>query len=112
MLTLQYATSFSMLIGGLGTFEELAEVLSWRQLSIHEKPIVIFNVEGYWNPLLSFVESGQKSGFVSTDFLKTVCVTDSPNEAMQYIRNYRPKAVDKSEIYNGEMIADWAQAPN
>lgn len=50
------ADGFVVLPGGLGTLEETFEVLTWRQLALHDKPIVIANLLGYWDPLISLIE--------------------------------------------------------
>lgn len=99
----------SVSVGGLGTLEELAEVLSWRQLAIHEKPIVIMNVQGYWDPVLTFIKTGQAEGFISSKFSSAMCVASSPEEAINFIKNFEPTPMNKREIHNGEMNADWTQ---
>jgi uncharacterized protein (TIGR00730 family) len=58
------ADAFVALPGGLGTLEELAEVATWGQLGIHRKPIAVLDVEGFWTPLLRFLERGIELGFV------------------------------------------------
>jgi uncharacterized protein (TIGR00730 family) len=50
------ATGFVALPGGLGTLEELAEVSTWAQLGQHAKPVIVCNIEGYWDPLLVLLE--------------------------------------------------------
>ena len=59
------ADAFLALPGGIGTFEELFEVWAWRQLGYHEKPLGLLDVEGYYRPLLSFLESAVGQGFMS-----------------------------------------------
>ena len=58
-------TVFVAMPGGLGTFEELFEVWTWRQLGYHDKPIGLLNVRGYYDPLLAFINSSVKQGFMS-----------------------------------------------
>jgi uncharacterized protein (TIGR00730 family) len=55
---------FIALPGGLGTFEELFEVLSWAQLGIHNKPVGVLNVDGYYTPLLRLIDHAVEAGFV------------------------------------------------
>lgn len=50
------ADAFVVLPGGIGTLEELFEVLTWKQLDLHDKPIVIANIAGYWDPLLATLD--------------------------------------------------------
>lgn len=55
---------FIGLPGGFGTFEEVLEVVTWSQLAIHNKPVVLINVLGYWDPLRALVKQGIASGFI------------------------------------------------
>jgi uncharacterized protein (TIGR00730 family) len=56
--------AFLALPGGLGTFEELFEVLTWSLLGLHRKPVGLLDVEGYFSPLLAMVEHGAREGFI------------------------------------------------
>jgi uncharacterized protein (TIGR00730 family) len=56
--------AFAALPGGLGTLEELFEVLTWRQLRLHAKPVVLVDVAGFWDPLLRFLDAQIAAGFV------------------------------------------------
>ncbi len=59
------ADVFLALPGGIGTFEELFEVWTWRQLGYHDKPIGLLNVNGYYDALEGFLQSSVKAGFMS-----------------------------------------------
>jgi uncharacterized protein (TIGR00730 family) len=56
---------FVALSGGYGTLEELMEVTTWNQLGIHSMPVVVFNVDGYWDGLLTWVKNAVSSGFIA-----------------------------------------------
>ncbi|KAK5120151.1 hypothetical protein LTR85_006632 [Meristemomyces frigidus] len=56
---------FVALSGGYGTLEELMEVVTWNQLGIHAHPVIVFNVEGYWDGLLQWVNKAVDSGFIA-----------------------------------------------
>ncbi|MBF5005978.1 LOG family protein [Diaphorobacter caeni] len=56
--------AFIALPGGIGTFEELFEIWTWRQLGYHDKPIGLLNVDGYYDGMLGFLETSVKSGFM------------------------------------------------
>lgn len=58
------ADAFLALPGGIGTFEELFEVWTWRQLGYHDKPVGLLNVEGYYDGLLAFLDRSVAQGFV------------------------------------------------
>jgi uncharacterized protein (TIGR00730 family) len=57
--------AFLALPGGIGTFEELFEVWTWRQLGYHDKPVGLLDVDGYYAPLLGFLQDTVAQGFVS-----------------------------------------------
>ncbi|MBI2771041.1 MAG: TIGR00730 family Rossman fold protein [Burkholderiales bacterium] len=59
------ADAFVALPGGIGTFEELFEVWTWRQLGYHDKPVGLLNAGGYYEPLLAFLRAGVQHGFMS-----------------------------------------------
>ena len=59
------ADAFVALPGGLGTMEELFEVATWKQLGFHAKPVIMLNVDGYYDGLISFLENANTKGFVS-----------------------------------------------
>ena len=59
------ADGFIALPGGLGTLEELAEVVSWAQLDLHSKPIGLLGLDGYWAPLVAWLDKAVEEGFIS-----------------------------------------------
>ena len=59
------ADAFLALPGGIGTFEELFEVWTWRQLGYHDKPVGLLNTGGYYDELLAFLNSSVRNGFMS-----------------------------------------------
>jgi len=73
------ADSFLALPGGIGTFEELFEVWTWRQLGYHDKPIGLLDVDGYYQSLLAFLRSSVQQGFMNDWQMQLVQVgTDVP----------------------------------
>ena len=76
----EHADGFVALPGGLGTLEEVVEQLTWAQLGRHKKPILIANIAGYWNPLLTLIEHMRTVKFVpsafNVDFLVATRVED------------------------------------
>jgi uncharacterized protein (TIGR00730 family) len=63
------ADAIVALPGGGGTLDELFEVLTWRQLGLHAKPVYLLNLKGYWDPLLALLESIVAKGFADERFL-------------------------------------------
>ena len=58
------ADAFLALPGGLGTLEELAEITTWAQLGIHSKPVGVLDLDGFWAPLLDFLDQAVTAGFL------------------------------------------------
>jgi len=66
-LMAELADAFITLPGGIGTLEELCEVLTWSQLGIHSKPVGLLNVEGYFAPFIAMLDHAVAEGFMKTD---------------------------------------------
>jgi len=64
------AEAFVVLPGGLGTLDEAFEILTWKQMGLHDRPIVILNVEGYWNNLLDLIRHAVSAGFVHSQDMR------------------------------------------
>lgn len=62
-MMVERADAFVILPGGFGTLDETFEILTWKQLQLHNKPVIIFNAYGYWDKLISLVESMVGCGF-------------------------------------------------
>jgi hypothetical protein len=79
------ADAFVALPGGFGTFEELLEVLTLRQLRYHKKPIIIANIDGYYNPLLRLFEHALFEGYISAAQMNLYSVASSIEETLQLL---------------------------
>jgi uncharacterized protein (TIGR00730 family) len=81
---------FVALPGGLGTLEELAEVVSWAQLGLHRKPIGLLDVEGYWSSLLRWVDEAVAKGFVPPAHRDLVVVAPDGEALLEAMAAWRP----------------------
>ncbi|KAH7889972.1 hypothetical protein F5I97DRAFT_1849029 [Phlebopus sp. FC_14] len=70
--------AFIGLPGGFGTFEEILEVITWNQINIHNKPVVLLNVLSYYNPLRELIKNGVREGFIQPQNEKLVVFVDGP----------------------------------
>ena len=68
--------------GGVGTLEELLEVITWKQLGLYLKPIVILNVNGYFDALLTLLDKAADENFMRQEHKKIWCVAATPEEAV------------------------------
>ncbi|HWE23478.1 MAG TPA: TIGR00730 family Rossman fold protein [Myxococcales bacterium] len=73
---------FLALPGGCGTLDELFEAITWRQLGLHDKPIGVCDVAGYFDPLLRFLRDATAAGFVGPGVLETLPVRSTPDELL------------------------------
>ena len=71
--------------GGLGTLEEFFEVIVGRHLGFHSKPIVLLNIDGYYNPLLAMIEHGIEHNFIRADQRGLFFVAESVEDAIEYL---------------------------
>jgi len=77
-LMAERADAFLALPGGFGTFDELFEILTWRQIRIHQKPVGLLNVAGYFDPLLALADHAVEEGFLrATDRPNLMAETDA-----------------------------------
>lgn len=75
----QQAEAFVAMPGGLGTLEELFEMLTWRQIGIHEKPVGLLNIDGYFDHLLAFLDQAAAEGYLKReDLAHLLTVADTP----------------------------------
>ncbi len=86
----QRADAFLALPGGLGTLEELFEVLTWAQLGIHSKPCGVLDVAGYWSPLLSFLDRAVDQGFVTQLSRDLLMVGDDATRLLDRFEAFEP----------------------
>jgi uncharacterized protein (TIGR00730 family) len=82
---LQMSDGFIVLPGGLGTFDEFFEVAVEAQLGVHEKPIVVVNVNGYYNALDAMLHATVKAGFAREKILKLYYLADGPEDALKIL---------------------------
>ena len=84
--------------GGIGTFDEFFEILTLKQLGRHNKAIVIFNVDGYFNDMLKMMSHAIDKKFITTDCVDLYKVTNTVEETLDYIEAYDPTDIDLSKV--------------
>jgi len=91
----ELADGFIALPGGLGTFEELFEILTWAQLGFHSKPVGLLNVDAYYQPLVQMMERGVSEGFMKAENRGLLLVEDNAHALLRTMGAYHPPAVGK-----------------
>ncbi|KAK9122867.1 hypothetical protein Sjap_012469 [Stephania japonica] len=85
------ADAFIALPGGYGTLEELLEVITWAQLGIHQKPVGLLNVDGYYNSLLSFMDKAVDEGFISPSARRIIISAPTAKQLVRELEEYVPE---------------------
>lgn len=81
--------AFIALPGGFGTLEEILEVITLKQLDYHQKPIVFINTNDFFNDIFKQFEKSFDELFAKENYRKLYEIVDTPNEAINYIENYK-----------------------
>ena len=89
-LMAELSDAFIALPGGYGTYEELFEVITWSQLGIHQKPIGILNVAGYFDPMLDLVERGIEEEFIRPQYRDLILVSENPEDLLDRMETFEP----------------------
>jgi uncharacterized protein (TIGR00730 family) len=77
--------AFIAMPGGFGTFDELFEILTWRQIRIHHKPVGLLNVDGYFAPLLALADHARDEGFLRAEHRENILVDSDPLRLLEKI---------------------------
>uniref|UniRef100_A0A0D3GAB1 Cytokinin riboside 5'-monophosphate phosphoribohydrolase n=1 Tax=Oryza barthii TaxID=65489 RepID=A0A0D3GAB1_9ORYZ len=80
--------AFIALPGGYGTMEELLEMITWCQLGIHDKPVGLLNVDGYYDPLLALFDKGEAEGFINSDCRQIFVSAPTASELLTKMEQY------------------------
>ncbi|XVE69638.1 hypothetical protein DITRI_Ditri10aG0006200 [Diplodiscus trichospermus] len=86
----RHSDCFIALPGGYGTLEELLEVITWAQLGIHNKPVGLINVDGYYNYLLTFLDKAVDDGFIKPSQRNIVVSAPTAAQLVQKLEEYVP----------------------
>ena len=85
----ELADGFLALPGGVGTLSELFDALTNQQIGSHQKPVILFNVENYWNPLVKLLKNTIAEGFTQEKYVDALIVVDSVAELVDKLESWR-----------------------
>lgn len=89
---------FIALPGGLGTIEEIFEMITWGQLNIHKKPCAFLNINGYYNFINAFLDNAVREGFIEQEFKNMIIIEEDPEILIQGFFKYDHPTIDKAQI--------------
>lgn len=84
--------AFVTLPGGIGTLEEIVEIMTWAQLGRHGKPMVFANINGFWDPMLNLIEHMSEAGFIHTAHRVRPMVIDRAEDIVPALLDFRSDA--------------------
>lgn len=91
----EQADAFIAMPGGIGTLDELAEVAVLAQLRIFDKPLALYNIKGYYDGLIAFLQHGVKEGFIRREHVDNIIVSDDPEDIIARLKAFQPVSVGK-----------------
>jgi uncharacterized protein (TIGR00730 family) len=83
----ELADAFVVLPGGFGTLDEAIEIVTWKQLGLHDKPVVLFGVRGFWQPLRDFVDAVVAEGFAHPEHAKLFTIVPAVGDVFPALAN-------------------------
>jgi uncharacterized protein (TIGR00730 family) len=104
-LMFEYADAFVALPGGIGTLEELVEQMTWAQLGRHKKPILIANIEGFWDPLCVLLDHMKQSAFIREGLTINLLVADGVEDILPKLTE-AARAVAEAEKEMAPAVAE------
>lgn len=94
----EHSDAFLVTPGGIGTYDEFFEILTLRQLGRHSKPIVLYNINGYFNPLCEMLQKTADGNFMRRENLRLVFISDNADEILNYVENFTPEDFDPETL--------------
>lgn len=81
--------------GGFGTMEELFEMLTWAQLGLHKKPVAVLNINGFYDSLLTLIQTMVDKQFLRKEYQQMILSSDNIDDLLEKIKNYQAPQVEK-----------------
>ncbi|NRA31356.1 MAG: TIGR00730 family Rossman fold protein [Parvularculaceae bacterium] len=90
--------AFCVLPGGIGTLEEMVEVMSWSSLALHKKPIILCNIDGYWDPFIELINHVSDGGFAYPGLRDMLIVVDKAEDVVAAAREASAAAPSMAKV--------------
>ena len=98
------ADGFIALPGGIGTMDEFFEAYVLSQLRVFDKPVALFNVNGYYDDIIRFIDKAAKEGFVRKEHAENLIVSDDPKDLLEKMERFQPTDVKKWVVEIKEQV--------
>ncbi|SEO16965.1 TIGR00730 family Rossman fold protein [Cryobacterium luteum] len=86
----ELSEAFIALPGGTGTLEEFFEVWTWQQLGIHTKPVALYNIDGFWGPLIAAIDASVDAGFLRPAYRAARIISDNAQDLLDQLKIWKP----------------------
>ena len=100
------ADGFIVMPGGIGTMDEFFEVYVLSQLRVFDKPVALFNVDGYYDGIVQFIDHIAKEGFMRREHADNLIVSSDPKDMLEQMKHFQPADVDKWVVEIKEQLKD------
>ena len=94
----EMSDAFIITPGGIGTFDEFFEIYTLRQLGTHQKPIAIFNTDGYYDSLVDMLNNAIDKKFMPSTNMDLLFISDDPKKIIDYIETYDPSKYEAAQF--------------
>jgi len=94
MMMFEESDAFVVVPGGIGTLEEAIELMSWRRLDLHKKPVIFLNINNYWEPFFRLIEHTLAEGFTPPAFMDTYTSVNSVEDILPAIARISAQDMD------------------
>ena len=98
------ADAFIAMPGGIGTMDEFFETYVLSQLRVFDKPVALFNVNGYYDDIIRFIDKAAKEGFVRKEHAENLIVSDDPKDLLEKMERFQPTDVKKWVVEIKEQV--------
>jgi len=86
----ELSDAFIVLPGGSGTLDEFFEVWTWQQLGIHRKPVALYDIDGFWGPLVAVLDASVKAGFLRPGYRDALIVSNDVQDVLNRLETWKP----------------------
>ena len=94
MMMFEESDAFVVVPGGIGTLEEVVELMSWRRLDLHKKPVIFLNINNFWEPFFALIRHTMQEKFTPESFLSTFVSVDSVEDILPAITRLSAQDMD------------------
>lgn len=104
-LMFEHSDAFVAFPGGVGTLEELVEQMTWSQLGRHSKPILLANIEGFWNPLLALIDHMKQTAFIRANLWVDVLTADRVEDILPTLQKVAAQVPEAAKLMDDQVAS-------